>query len=54
MPCKCNGNIDVNDPGSCDSMSGKCLKCINNAEGERCSVCKPGYYGTAINGDCRG
>ncbi|VDI10069.1 laminin, alpha 1/2 [Mytilus galloprovincialis] len=51
-PCECNGNIDLRDPFSCDSMSGRCLKCLNNADGDRCGVCKPGFYGTAVNGDC--
>lgn len=35
-------------------MSGRCLKCLNNADGDRCGMCKPGFYGTAVNGDCSG
>ncbi|KAJ8306057.1 hypothetical protein KUTeg_016602 [Tegillarca granosa] len=44
--CNCNGNIDYTVPGSCDSTSGVCLKCLYNTEGERCERCK-----TACNCD---
>ena len=40
-------------PGSCDPLSGECLICLSNTEGERCEKCQIGYYGTAVNGDCR-
>lgn len=47
-PCECNNNIDPTVVGSCDSVSGECLKCLNNSFGPACEICKPGFYGDAI------
>ncbi|XP_049703370.2 laminin subunit alpha [Helicoverpa armigera] len=47
-PCNCSGNININDPGSCDSHNGDCLKCVNNTAGHACNLCAPGFYGDAI------
>ncbi|XP_014252287.1 laminin subunit alpha [Cimex lectularius] len=47
-PCECSGNINLNEAGSCDSVSGKCLKCLNNTAGAACNYCKPGYFGDAV------
>ncbi|XP_046976709.1 laminin subunit alpha [Vanessa cardui] len=47
-PCNCSGNINTNDPGSCDSITGDCLKCVNNTAGAACNLCAPGFYGDAI------
>uniref|UniRef100_A0A8C2B263 Laminin, beta 2-like n=1 Tax=Cyprinus carpio TaxID=7962 RepID=A0A8C2B263_CYPCA len=52
-PCQCNGNIDPQDPESCDPRTGQCLKCLYNTDGHSCSECKPGYYGNALTQDCR-
>ncbi|XP_029032401.2 laminin subunit alpha [Osmia bicornis bicornis] len=53
-PCQCSGNIDTNQVGACDSITGQCLQCLNNSYGEACSLCKPGYFGDAIERkDCR-
>ncbi|XP_042568965.1 laminin subunit beta-1-like [Cyprinus carpio] len=52
-PCQCNGNIDPQDPESCDPRTGQCLKCLYNTDGHSCSECKPGYYGNALAQDCR-
>nr|XP_031828013.1 laminin subunit alpha isoform X2 [Nomia melanderi] len=53
-PCECSGNIDTNQIGACDSMTGECLQCLNNTYGEACNLCKPGFYGDAIERkDCR-
>ena len=46
--CTCSGNINPNVNGSCDSTTGKCLKCINGATGDQCERCVDGYYGDAI------
>ncbi|XP_060535680.1 laminin subunit alpha [Cylas formicarius] len=48
-PCQCSGNIDPDDPRSCDTTTGTCLKCLNNTFGEACSLCAPGHFGDAIN-----
>ncbi|CAK1588443.1 unnamed protein product [Parnassius mnemosyne] len=47
-PCNCSGNINVEDPSSCDSISGDCLKCVNNTAGAACNLCAPGFFGDAI------
>lgn len=46
--CNCSGNINANDPSSCDSISGDCLKCVNNTAGAACNLCAPGFFGDAI------
>ncbi|XP_074042767.1 laminin subunit alpha [Leptinotarsa decemlineata] len=53
-PCKCSGNINPDDPSSCDTVTGDCLRCLNNTFGEACALCAPGYFGDAINmKDCQ-
>lgn len=52
-PCECNNNIDVTDRASCDPQSGRCLACLYNTGGAQCSDCRPGYYGNALQQDCR-
>lgn len=47
-PCECSGNINPNDIGSCDTVTGQCLRCLNNTFGETCALCAPGFYGDAI------
>ncbi|XP_078110423.1 laminin subunit beta-1 [Sander vitreus] len=53
LPCKCNGNIDTKDPGSCDPRTGQCLKCLYHTDGPSCGHCQHGYYGNALAHDCR-
>lgn len=54
-PCQCSGNINPEDPSSCDTVTGACLRCLNNTFGEACSFCAPGFYGDAIMlKDCQG
>ncbi|KAK9499521.1 hypothetical protein O3M35_002544 [Rhynocoris fuscipes] len=48
-PCECSGNIDVNEVGACDSVTGECIKCKNNTSGPACNICKPGFFGDAVN-----
>lgn len=52
-PCNCSGNIDLDNPASCDTVSGECLVCLNNAAGPACGLCAPGFFGDAVlNKDC--
>lgn len=52
--CECSGNINPEEPGSCDSVSGECLLCLNNTFGRACNLCAPGFYGDAVNlKDCQ-
>lgn len=46
--CQCNNNIDVTDVGSCDALSGVCLKCLNSASGNQCERCAPWFHGDSI------
>ncbi|XP_054153409.1 laminin subunit alpha-like [Oppia nitens] len=47
--CNCSGNIDYEDPTSCESTTGQCLKCLHNTGGSDCERCVNGYYGDAIH-----
>ena len=49
VQCQCNGNIDMSRPGNCDPVTGACLQCLNNTAGERCELCRAGYWGDAVN-----
>ncbi|XP_055365504.1 laminin subunit beta-4 isoform X2 [Betta splendens] len=52
-PCPCNNNIDTDAHDACDSLTGQCLHCLYNTMGRHCQHCKPGYYGNALEQDCR-
>ncbi len=46
--CLCNGNIDENDPFSCNVTTGTCVGCLGNTAGDQCEQCSEGFYGDAI------
>uniref|UniRef100_A0A671XJM5 Basement membrane-specific heparan sulfate proteoglycan core protein n=1 Tax=Sparus aurata TaxID=8175 RepID=A0A671XJM5_SPAAU len=48
QPCDCNGNLDLSIPGSCDPVTGQCLRCRQGYGGPDCDSCAEGYYGDAI------
>ncbi|KAM8821354.1 laminin subunit beta-4 [Eudromia elegans] len=53
VPCSCNNNINVTDPNSCNRVTGECTKCLHNTHGANCQFCKPGYFGSALDQNCR-
>ncbi|XP_068452578.1 laminin subunit beta-4 [Clinocottus analis] len=53
MACPCNDNINPADPTSCDSQTGACQRCLHHTTGARCQDCRPGYYGDALDQDCK-
>uniref|UniRef100_A0A8C9XXG1 Laminin subunit alpha-2 n=1 Tax=Sander lucioperca TaxID=283035 RepID=A0A8C9XXG1_SANLU len=48
QPCDCNGNLDLSISGSCDPITGQCLRCRQGYGGVSCESCADGYYGDAI------
>ncbi|XP_076612601.1 laminin subunit alpha-2 [Chaetodon auriga] len=48
QPCDCNGNLDLSVPGSCNPITGQCLRCRLGYGGAVCDSCAEGYYGDAI------
>jgi len=54
--CDCSGNVDSNDIGNCNTLTGECLKCIKNTKNgpeKKCEECADGYYGDALKGTCK-
>uniref|UniRef100_A0AC35TJJ8 Laminin subunit alpha-2 n=1 Tax=Rhabditophanes sp. KR3021 TaxID=114890 RepID=A0AC35TJJ8_9BILA len=51
--CQCNQNIDLNDIGNCDKLTGECLKCIGGTSGDKCQVCQDYHYGDALAHTCK-
>uniref|UniRef100_A0A2K5DHR9 Laminin subunit alpha-1 n=1 Tax=Aotus nancymaae TaxID=37293 RepID=A0A2K5DHR9_AOTNA len=54
VPCDCNGNVDPEEAGHCDSVTGECLKCLGNTDGAHCERCADGFFGDAVTAkNCR-
>jgi hypothetical protein len=53
VPCNCSNNIDITIPGNCDRNTGKCLQCLYNSDGFNCEYCQAGFYGDALQQNCR-
>ncbi|XP_065066667.1 laminin subunit beta-1-like [Rhopilema esculentum] len=51
--CNCNGNINANARGKCDSVTGECFNCQHNTTGFYCEICQKGFFGNALNRTCR-
>ncbi|XP_060707115.1 laminin subunit alpha-2 isoform X3 [Hemiscyllium ocellatum] len=48
QPCQCNYNLDLSVPGSCNSLTGECLRCIEGVSGQFCDQCAAGFFGDAV------
>ncbi|XP_015257331.1 PREDICTED: laminin subunit beta-4-like isoform X1 [Cyprinodon variegatus] len=51
--CSCNNNIDPNSGDACDTKTGECLRCLYHTTGPQCQFCKPGFYGNALQHNCK-
>ncbi|XP_057323287.1 laminin subunit beta-1 isoform X1 [Microplitis mediator] len=51
--CDCSNNTDISRPGNCDPHTGRCLQCLYDTDGPNCQYCKPGFFGNALEKDCR-
>ncbi|KAJ3607213.1 hypothetical protein NHX12_026726 [Muraenolepis orangiensis] len=47
-PCQCHDNLDLALPGSCDPITGQCLRCRQGYGGVACESCADDYYGDAL------
>jgi len=50
--CNCNGNSPNGD--TCNPINGQCYDCLGKTEGSFCEQCQEGYYGSAVDNDCKG
>ncbi|XP_046482664.1 laminin subunit beta-1-like [Neodiprion pinetum] len=53
VPCDCNNNTDLSQPGNCNPHTGRCLQCLYDTDGPNCQICKPDFYGDALKQDCK-
>uniref|UniRef100_A0A3Q2TNH0 Laminin subunit beta-4-like n=1 Tax=Fundulus heteroclitus TaxID=8078 RepID=A0A3Q2TNH0_FUNHE len=51
--CSCNNNIDPDDGDACDGTTGECLRCLHHTTGPQCQFCTPGYFGNALQHNCK-
>ncbi|KAI0219269.1 Laminin subunit alpha-2 [Lamellibrachia satsuma] len=51
QPCNCNGNSPNGD--TCNPITGQCYDCLGKTQGSFCERCQEGYYGSAVNNNCK-
>ena len=53
--CDCNGNVDTDVTGNCNTTTGICSNCENNTSGDHCEQCADDHYGDAVGAkNCTG
>lgn len=53
LPCNCSNNVDITQPGNCDTRTGKCLQCLFNTMGDHCEMCKDNFFRESPEDVCR-
>ena len=48
QPCDCSGNVSPIERGTCDPVTGRCLKCLGNTAGWRCEKCMENHFGDPL------
>ncbi|KAI1882801.1 hypothetical protein AGOR_G00238660 [Albula goreensis] len=51
--CRCGGHLDPNAVGTCDRVTGECLKCTDHTTGFFCERCEDGFYRTEPSQACQ-
>ncbi|KAH8410464.1 hypothetical protein KR215_007376 [Drosophila sulfurigaster] len=51
--CDCSNNIDPYETGNCDRQTGACVKCLYDTTGDHCELCRDGFFGDALQQNCR-
>lgn len=51
--CDCSRNVDLEVAGNCDGRTGECAQCMFETGGAHCEHCRDGYYGDALQPNCR-
>lgn len=51
--CNCSDNVDLGRAGNCDLQTGRCLQCLYETAGDNCEYCRDGFFGNALEHNCR-
>ncbi|XP_062383791.1 laminin subunit gamma-2 [Sardina pilchardus] len=51
--CQCNGHVNLRLMGGCHSITGECLRCMNNTSGPSCENCLPGFHHSNPRDTCK-